>query len=297
MLSAQPGAFSREDLVRYTPLWEGERFPDGRPRVPDDVIDRMKHVSIEEAWGTLNDHGFTEQFAGDFEHLHPDQILAGRALTVVFMPVRPDMAKIVDEDGKTLGYHGGQNKWGVDKLARGDVYVQNTYGKIVDGPTVGDNLATAIYANSGNGMVFEGAVRDIDGMKRIPGFTAWVRDFHPSSHKKMMIMGVNSPVLIGAVTVMPGDVVLGGREGVIFIPPHLAEEVVRRSETTRLHDQFTQDSLLKRVYPASVVYGGWTEEVERHYVRWLKENRGKLSQPDGAFDSEIEKYEARLKEK
>ena len=293
---AQPGAFNKEDLIRYTPLWEGERFPDGRPKVPDEILERMKHVSIEEAWGTLNGHGFTEQFAGDFEHLYPDQILVGRALTAVFMPVRPDMNKVVNEDGEKLGYPGGQNKWGVDILTKGDVYVQNTYGKIVDGPTVGDNIATAIYANSGNGIVFEGAVRDIDGMKRIPGFTAFVRDFHPSSHKKMMIMGVNSPILIGAVTVMPGDVVLGGREGVIFIPPHLAQEVVDRSETTRLHDQFTQENLLKHVYPVSVIYGGWTKEVERHYVRWLKENKGKLSQTDKAFDSEIERYEKRLKE-
>ncbi len=289
-ISAQPGVFSKEDLIYYTPEWKGERFPDGRPKVPDDIIERMKHVSIEEVWGTFRREGYTEQFAGGFKHLYPDQVLVGRAVTAVFMPVRPVMQKLIRGDGKKAGRVGGTNEWAVDQLVKDDVYVLNTYGKIVGGPTVGDNIATAIYANSENGIICEGAVRDIDGLKRIPNFTAWVREFHPSAHRDMMLMGINSPIIVGDATVMPGDVVLGGREGVIFIPAHLAERVVKASERTRLHDQFVQMNLLEHRYPVGVIYGGWTKEVEEHYIRWLKENINKLTVPRKAVEEEIERY-------
>ena len=231
--SAQPGAFSKADLIRYTPEWKGERFPDGRPKVPDSILKRMKSVSLEEAWAVLRNEGYTYQYEDEWLSIHPEKVLVGRALTAVWMPGRPDVHKVVEEQGKQDGRIGGQNAWPVDMLQPGDVYVCDHFGLKIDGPSIGDNVGNAIYAKSGNGIVYNGAVRDIDGLKELENFTSFVRSYHPSHHFSSLgprlnstMMGINCPARIGQVMVMPGDVVLGREGGVVFIPPHLAEKVV-----------------------------------------------------------------------
>src|SRR5690606_15145780 len=88
---AQPGIFTKADLIEYTPEWTGERFADGRPKVSDDIIERMKAVTLEEAWATLRSEGFTHQYEEGWMQIHPDKVLVGRALTAVWMPGRPDV--------------------------------------------------------------------------------------------------------------------------------------------------------------------------------------------------------------
>src|ERR1035441_6192295 len=61
-LRAQQEFFTAQDVIKYTPDWKGERFPDGRPKVPDEILDRMKNVTLEEAWATLQQAGFMHQY-------------------------------------------------------------------------------------------------------------------------------------------------------------------------------------------------------------------------------------------
>src|SRR5947207_12641416 len=97
---AQLIVFSKQDLVDYTPQNPFDRFPDGRPRVPDDLVQRMELVTIEEAWGVLRRHGYHHQFEGGWMNLHPDLVLVGRAVTAYFVPQRPDLHAVVEEQGK-----------------------------------------------------------------------------------------------------------------------------------------------------------------------------------------------------
>ena len=278
-----------EEIVAYTPEWHGERFADGRPRVPDDIIERMRHVTITEAWGVLRNEGFHWQYEGDWQCTHPRQVLVGRALTAVYMPRRPDMRLVMEAKGAQSGCVGDQISWPIDMLVPGDVYVADVYGKIEQGPIIGDNLATAIYSRSGNGVVHDAAVRDLDGIREIPGFTSFVRGWHPTyASPTIMLLGVNTPIRIGHATVMPGDVVLGRDDGVMFIPPHFAEKVVKTSEVIRLRDAFGKSRLAEGKYTPGQIDARWTDEIERDFSSWLEDHIDQLTVPREAIQEYLE---------
>jgi regulator of RNase E activity RraA len=275
---------SKDELIFLTPEWAGERYDDGRPRVADDILERMKLVTLEEAWAVLRGQGFDFQYEGDWLVIDPDAVLVGRAVTATFMPGRPDIHHQYDERGHAEGRSGSQNSWPVDMLRPGDVYVADQFGAHVDGPTVGDNVGNAIFANSGNGFVYNGAVRDLNGLKQIEGFGAFFRSYHPSHHNppgrlNTTLVGINTPTRIGAATVMPGDVVLGRDGGVIFIPPHLAQRVVETSEIVRLRDMFGQQRIAEDTYTSGQIDARWSDEIERDFSGWLKEHIGELPVP------------------
>jgi regulator of RNase E activity RraA len=274
---------SKEELIFLTPEWKGERFPDGRPKVPDGILQRMKAVSVEEAWAVLKNEGYGYQVAEDWHMINPDSVLVGRAVTATFMPARPDVWKAIDDRGKKAGKR-GQNTWAVDLLVKGDVYVADQFGAHKNGPTIGDNVGNAIYAKSGNGIVYDGALRDIEGLKEIGGFTSFYTSYDPSYHNppgdlNTMIIGINQPTRIRNVTVMPGDVVLGKEGVVVFIPPHLAEKVVKTSEIVRLRDLFGHQRLREGKYTAGQIDAKWTDEIEKDFSKWLNDHINELPVP------------------
>ena len=257
------------ELVRaLSPNWSEERFPDGRPRVSDDLVERMKLVTTEEAWGVLRRHGYNFQFAGNWLNLHPDQAVVGRAVTCVFMPQRPDVQEVIQQVGQAEGRIGGQNSWVIDTLVENDVIVVDLFGKIKNGTFAGDNLGTAIHARSKTGMVIDGGIRDTQRIFEIPDFGVFVRGLDPSAIAEVTLMGINVPIRIGEATVLPGDIVLGTREGIIFIPPHLAQEVVERSEDIRLRDTFGHQRLREGKYTPGEIDRAWSEAIEADFAAW-----------------------------
>ena len=275
---------SKEELVFLTPEWEGERFPDGRPRVPDSILERMKLVTLEEAWAVLKGANFNHQYDDGWMMINPDSILVGRAATAIFIPGRPDIHRVIDDKGHNEdGRIQSQNAWPIDLLVEGDVYVVDQFGAHEDGPTIGDNLGNSIYAKTGNGVVYDGALRDISGLKEIGSFTSFFRSYHPSHHLNnpagaltTTLIGINQPTRIGKATVMPGDVVLGRDGGVIFIPPHLAEQVVTTSEIVRLRDMFGHQRLREQVYTPGQIDSRWSDEIERDFSQWLNDHIDEL---------------------
>jgi regulator of RNase E activity RraA len=274
-LKAQHVQITKDQLIALTPEWKGERFPDGRPKVPDNIIQRMKSVSVEEAWAVMKNAGYGYQVAEGWQVINPDSVLVGRAVTATFMPARPDVWKAIDSVGKKEGKR-GQNTWAVDLLVKGDVYVADQFGAHKNGPTVGDNVGNAIYAKTGNGIVYDGALRDVEGLKEIGGFTSYYTSYDPSYHNppgdlNTMIVGINQPTRIRLVTVMPGDVVLGKLGVVVFIPPHLAEKVATSSEIIRLRDMPYQ-RLREGKYTAGQIDARWTDDIEKIFSKWLNDH-------------------------
>jgi regulator of RNase E activity RraA len=284
-VKAQNVQISKEELITLTPEWKGERFPDGRPRVSDDIIKRMKLVTVEEAWAIINGAGYKYQIAeGWGQIINPDSVLVGRAYTTTFMPGRPDVWKAIDSIGKKEGRL-SQNVWAVEQLQKGDVYVADQFGAKKNGPTIGDRVGTAIYTKTGNGIVYDGALRDVEGMKEFGGFTSYFTSYDPSFHNPgggqnrdltTMIVGINRPTRIRTVTVMPGDVVLGKLGVVVFIPPHLAERVVKSSELVRLEDRFGQLRIREGKYTAGQIDARWADTIQKDFTQWLKDNVKKL---------------------
>jgi regulator of RNase E activity RraA len=284
-LNAQFVQASKEEIIALTPDWKGERFPDGRPKVSDDILKRMKPVTIEEAWAIISGAGYKYQIAEGWGRvINPDSVLVGRAYTTTFMPGRPDVWKAIDSMGRKEGRR-AQNVWAVEQLSKGDVYVADQFGAKRNGPTIGDRVGTDIYTRTGNGIVYNGALRDLEGLKEFGGFTSFFSSYDPSFHNPgggqnrdltTMIVGINKPTNIKGVTVMPGDVVLGKLGVVIFIPPHLAERVVRSSELVRLEDQFGQTRIREGKYTSGQIDARWASDIQKDFTQWLKDNVNKL---------------------
>jgi regulator of RNase E activity RraA len=282
---AQAQQIPKEELLFMTPDWKGERYKDGRPKVPDALIKRMKLVTHEEAWSVMKGEGYKYQYAEGWQIINPDSVLVGRALTATFMPGRPDLHRVTDEKGhKKDGRVKSQNAWPIDMLVKGDVYVVDQFGAHLDGPTIGDNLGNSIYAKTGNGIVYEGALRDIAGLKELGSFTSFYRSYHPSHHNPQgdlntTLVGINRPTRIGSVLVMPGDIVLGRDGGVSFIPPHLVEKVVKTSEVVRLRDMFGHQRLREQKYTPGQIDTRWSDEIEKDFSKWLNDHIDKLPVP------------------
>jgi 4-hydroxy-4-methyl-2-oxoglutarate aldolase len=276
---AQSVGSSPEYIKLLTAQWEGERFPDGRPHVPDNLLERLKKISMEEAWGVLRSHGYHNQYQGDWIIINPDDpVMSGRVVTAQYMPLRPDLRDQVREQGLAEGRsaQGGTNSWPIDVLVPGDVYVADSYAKIVDGTLIGDNLATAIYRNAQNGVIFYGSVRDMQGIRQVNGFNGWILGHDPSYLDETMLTSINAPIRIGRVTVLPGDVVLANEYGTIFIPPHLVEDVVIRSEFIMLRDEFGKLRLREGVYLPGEIDSSWSEAIRADFLNWLQNYPGVL---------------------
>jgi regulator of RNase E activity RraA len=273
----QLGLFSREQRVDFTRSWAGERFADGRPKVPDKILERMKSISAEEAWGVVRQAGFRDQFEGGWQRFNASgERLVGRVVTAVFMPYRPDVNAVVNEHGATEGRVGkGQNSWVIDTLEPGDVLVADLFGKV---NLIGDNLATSIFAKSKNGVVIHGGVRDLSGISEIKGFTGYVRNFSPNGIEGVMLMGINVPIRIHNTTIMPGDVVLGDPEGVMFIPPQLAEKVADTAEHIHLVDEWGHMMLRQGKYTPWQIDAKWSPEMEQQFNRWVDQQKAKRNQ-------------------
>lgn len=282
MQAAIGQTISKDELIFLTSEWKGERFADGRPKVNDNLVERAKKIGIEEAWQVLSNEGYVNQFERNWKLIHDDVPVVGRVVTAMYMPSRPDIEKKIKERGAKQGRVGNTNAWPIETLVKGDVYVADGFGKIEEGTLIGDNLGTAIFAKTGNGVIFDGSARDLSGLANIKGFNAFVRDFDPSFLKEMVLMGLNTPIRIGKAIVLPGDIVLSEREGVLFIPAHMVEQVVLTAEFIGRKDKFGKEMLRTGKYNTGQIDSQWNEELKQAFLKWLDQHpeEGKMSKQE-----------------
>ena len=262
---------SKEELIFLTSEWKGERFADGRPKISDDLLERAKHIMIDDAWTVLKNEGYLNQYEGGWKMVN-NQTMSGRAVTAMYLPSRPDVEKNVKDRGAKQGRKGNTNAWPIDVLTKGDLYVADAFGKIGGGPIMGATLANSILSKSGNGVVFDGACRDLQEITNLKGFNAFVRDFHPSFTEQMVLMGLNSPIRIGNAIVLPGDLVIATIEGVLFVPAHLAEQVVSTAEFVIRKDQFGFEMVKTNKYSTGEIDSQWPDEIKTEFLKWLEKH-------------------------
>ena len=184
---------AKEELIYLTDTWKGERFDDGRPKIPADLIERAKGISIDVAWQILDNEGYASQYEGEWKSIN-DQPVVGRAVTAMFLPSRPDIEKQIKTRGHEQGFKGNTNSWPIAKLTEGDIYVADAFGKTLQGTLIGDNLGNAIYSKTKRGVVFYGSSRDLEGLSKIEGFNAFVKNWNPTYLKNVMLAGLNTPI-------------------------------------------------------------------------------------------------------
>jgi regulator of RNase E activity RraA len=262
---------NRDDIVQLTPLWKGERFDDGRPRVPDDIVRRMKFCTTEEAWGYPYEKGYKFTWEGTWVMPHPDRVLVGRAVTAVFVPHRPDLHDYLMSYGqKEEKRIGAMNSWVIQTLQKNDVVVVDLFEKIFEGTFTGGNLSTAISSRGGNGQVIFGGMRDLQQVETIKDFVTFCKGIDPTGIANVTLVGLNTPCRIGRALCMPGDIVHGTKSGVTFVPAHLAQETVEFSEKTRMREAFGFAMVRKGTYNSSQVDMEWTREMEVEFEDWKK---------------------------
>jgi regulator of RNase E activity RraA len=278
---AQNVGASPEYIKALTAEWKGERFADGRPKVSDNLLERLKTITLEEAWAELIELGYHNQFEGEWKLIDESEStsMTGRAVTAQFMPARTDLENQVIEQGKIEGRNWQQKRtvsWAVSTLVEGDIYVADGYCKSSYGTVVGSNLGNGVYAQSKRGIVVYGNVRDMEGLREIKGFNGWIKGSDPSYMRKTLLVSINAPIRIGAATVLPGDAVLAKKDGVIFIPAHLVEHIVLTGEVTALFDLFGQQRIKEKKYSAGVIDSIWSTDMKKDFRQWVNTYKGQL---------------------
>ena len=278
---AQLFTLTKEQMIELTAQNPFERFADGRPKVPDALIERARGLSAEEVFAVLPGQGFRNQYAGDFRVLHPGKKLVGRAFTVQFMPLRPDLDGIITAKAKAAGLPRMNNQVAIDMLQPGDVLVVDLFGQGEGGTIVGDNLFYYIMKTTKNGgLVVDGAIRDLEGISRMD-MPAYFREAHPSAISNVIISGINVPVRIGKATVMPGDLVFGDAEGVYFIPPALVQQVVDNADVIHIHDEWTRRKFDEGKYKSGEIYGTPKDPaLKKEYDDYLKKRLEEIRKQD-----------------
>lgn len=277
---------TRQQILFYTSDWKGERFPDGRPRIPDSVVQRAADVTIEDLWDFLQERGYHCQYENNWQALHIDRPMVGRALTAQYMPARPDMVSAIQTEGKSEGRVGGNNMWPINELQKGDVYVADGFGKIVEGTLIGSNLGSGIAAHSQVGFVFDAGIRDVAENRRIANLNGFYRASDPSAWKDMTLTAINAPIRIGRATVLPGDLVVAKQDGILFVPAILASAAVASAEFTNLEDAFNFD-LNASGKNGAEFEGGWTAAKYRAFAKWIDQHPEKLKMTRKEFDDEL----------
>lgn len=282
---------TKDQMMFYTSDWKGDRFPDGRPKVPDDLIKRALDVSIEDVWGYLRNLGYHCQFDGGWQALHIEKPMAGRALTAQYMPARPDMLKAIAAEGKAEGRKSGNNSWPINELQIGDVYVADGYGKIFEGTLIGSNLGSGIAAHTHTGFIFDAGIRDQEENREIKDLNGFYRGYDPTYWVDMTLTAINSPIRIGKATVLPGDLVVAKTDGIIFIPAILAEAAISSAEFTGLEDDYNFEQNSKGANGAEFE-GGWTPQKYDALAAWVNQHPEKLKMSKAEFNDLLAKRKA-----
>jgi len=277
LADAQLFKLTREQVIEITADNPFDRFADGRPKIPDALIEQAKGMSAEDVWAVLPGKNYRNQWADGFQVLHPGTKMAGRAFTAQFMPTRPDIMGALTANATKAGIESYTHQYALDQLQPGDVFVADLFGKGAEGTIVGDNLFYYIHkATRGGGLVVDGSVRDLEGLSDIP-MPAYYRHAHPTPIREVMLTGINVPVRIGDATVNPGDLVFGDREGVYFIPPSLVQGILDRADETHIHDEWTKRKFDEGKYKSQEIYGSPRDPaLKKEYEDYLAKKLGEL---------------------
>ena len=268
---------TREEIIALTPEWTGERFEDGRPRVADKYLDALYGMTLEELWKPIFVKGYESQFIA-MKSLHPEfkedgtvnRKLVGRAVTAMYAPVRPDYKEAMNAMARAKGLSGTPNQWVIDSLTDRDVIVIDMFDKVYKGTFLGGNLTTAVKARTKNGgVVVWGGVRDLEQMQNID-VQVFYRGVDPTPIRDCQITAFNGPCRIGAAICLPGDIVIGTKNGILFVPSHMVDYVIEHAYKSQVRDLYAFPKLEAGIYTtADVDAVVWNDQMMQALLNFI----------------------------
>ncbi len=245
---------------------------DPSARVSDELLAKLHDVSNATILGLLLRRGYDKVYMNGVRSLAPGRRLVGRAVTLRYLPSRPDLASRIATGEHGEGFNETPRWQSLEAMGPGDVWVGDAMG--LDGvSTGGDVVFSRIVTRGGAGLVTDGAVRDGHKVAQY-GFPVFAGGSTPTvGEPSMLPYEVNEPVQCGGVLVWPGDVIMGDDDGVVVLPSQLAAELV--DEAIR-HDEIEQAVLehTRRENISPKAFYPFNDATERIYQEW-KERHGR----------------------
>ena len=262
-VTAQVHRFTEDQMKDFTASNPYGRFPDGRPMIPDEVLDTVRQMQIQviEAIEVLRSHNYNNQFEDGWKTLIPGKKIIGRAFTIQFMPNRPDLEAGMKTAAAKNNSAPVSKSNTIDMLQKNDLAVVDLYGKIDGGlPYVGDKLAYYIWKTTGTGLIVEGGIYYLETTAR-SGMQAFYRGTQVASSGRAVVSGVNIPIRIGDAVIMPGDLVIGDEDGILAIPPQFVSEVIKTTIINRRRDVWIKKAFDLGRFKSSEIYGSPRDPV------------------------------------
>lgn len=202
------------------------------------LFSKLMEVGLEAAWSAVTQEGYPQCFINELTPLHTDRRLVGRARTVRYLPNRKDLREKIYAAGPQLNYRSAE------EAEPGDVLVFDAGGER-HSTVSGAMVTTRFLVRGGAGILVDGCMRDVPDLAAMPG-SFYLRCGHASSVSPLMMSAdYQVPVRIGGVTVMPGDLLVGERHGVLVIPAAIVDKVLEKAMAHDAQEQFQRKLLLQ----------------------------------------------------
>ncbi len=237
-------------------------------RVPDELLEKFRNVSNATVLGLLLKRGYEKTYMKGVRSLAPGRRLVGRAVTLRYLPSRPDLMQRVAKGAYGEGMNDTPRWRALEALGPGDALVADAMG-LGHVSTGGDVVFSRIVTKGAEGLVTDGGVRDGHKVARY-GYPLFAGGSTPTvGEPNILPYEVNEPIQCGGVLVWPGDVVLGDDDGVVVLASQMAAEII---DDAIHHDEVEQAVLAytqeHRVSPSR--YYPFNEETDKLYEEWKK---------------------------
>jgi 4-hydroxy-4-methyl-2-oxoglutarate aldolase len=266
--AAAPVQVNRASRDTWTPLMDV--LNPKRTAVTDEQVARLKDLPIEAVWAALQSRQYQLCFVNGFEQTQQGSKVVGRALTMRYMPVRPDLMDGVKQLAKEGDWDFQYNVRAGEDAKPGDIILVELGGMVDKATFMGDVTGLGIKVAGVKGVVIDGGLRDLNEFLPMKDLPVFYKGAHASAMADQVGVEWNGPIRIGTITVLPGDVVIADASGVLTFPPQLAAEVIKDAEGVVHVENFKREMMRSRKYRTRDIYPKLSPELEKLYEEWSK---------------------------
>ena len=265
----QPSRAARDT---WTPIMDVLK-PSRSVTVTDAQLQRLRDLPLEAIWGALQRRQYVRSFEGGFQQTVPNAKFVGRAVTMRYLPVRPDVMEAVRTLAKEGDWDHQYNVRAGEDLKKGDVVVVELGGMVDRATFLGDVTALGMQRAGAQGVIIDGGLRDLAELALMKDIPMLYRGAHASAMADQVGVQWNGPIRLGGITVLPGDIVVADIEGVQIIPPQLVADVIKDAEDTVYTENFKREMMRSGKYRARDIYPTLSPELEKLFEEWKKTHK------------------------